>query len=195
VVHADVESHTSTALCAIVLEKVHGVRAEFVDFDARERIERTPAGASDRPLGDQGWPEAMLLIGDKVVADAPPEEMYPHQVDLGLSWRALTGMPMVYAMWMCREEDAESERVRLGASLLERHRRHNSSRLDWIVSRRAPEHGWPVARARTYVRELLRYEVGEREIEAARMFLRMSAEAGLAPAREVRVVDAACEPV
>jgi len=98
-------------------------------------------------------------------------------------------------MWMCREEEADSERVRLGASLLDRHRRHNASRLDWIVTRRAAEHGWPVARARTYVRELLRYDVGEREIEAARLFLRMAAEAGLAPARDVRVLDLACEPV
>ena len=190
-VHADVESHTSTALCRIMLERLHGVRPEVVDFDARERIERTPEGASARPIEEQAWPETMLLIGDKVVADAPGEEAYPHQLDLGLAWRHLTGLPMVYAMWMCRASEAEDPRILRAASLLDRQRRHNAMRLDWIVSRRASEHGWPLERARRYVGSMLRFGVGAREIEAARAFLDAAAEAGLAPRREVRVVEPA----
>ena len=45
---------------------------------------------------------ARLLIGDKVVTDAPPTDRYPHQMDLGEAWKDLTGLPFVYAMWMCR---------------------------------------------------------------------------------------------
>ena len=188
-VHADVESHTSTALCAIVLDRLHAIRPEFVDFDARERIERTPEGAAPGPLSDQAWPETLLLIGDKVVADAPPEDVYPHQLDLGLAWRELTGLPMVYAMWMCRRDRAEEDAIRLGAALLDRQRRHNARRLDWIVSRHARAHAWPVDTARRYVRELLRYEVGSREIEAAQAFLDAAAQMGLAPGTRITVAQ------
>ena len=194
-VHADVESHTSTSLCAVVLEQTHGVRPEFVDFDARERIERTPEGAAPRPLSEQAWPETMLLIGDKVVADAPPASEYPHQLDLGLAWRELTGLPMVYAMWMCSPERADDDAIRLGGAMLDRQRRRNALRLDWIVSHYAAAHDWPVAEARRYVRDLLRYEVGEREMEAVRVFLRMAAAQGLAPDRPVTVAPAAVAPV
>jgi chorismate dehydratase len=190
-VHADVESHTSTALCQIVLERLHGTRPEVVDFDARERIERTPSGAAERPTEEQAWPETMLLIGDKVVVDAPPDEEYPHQLDLGLAWRHLTGLPMVYAMWMCRAGEAGDRRVQLAADLLDRQRRRNATRLDWIVSRRACEHGWPLERARRYVGSMLRFEVGAREIEAVRVFLEEAARAGLAPRHEVRVAEPA----
>lgn len=194
-VHADVESHTSTTLCAMVLEQTHAVRPEFVDFDARERIERTPEGAAPRPLSEQAWPETMLLIGDKVVADAPPASEYLHQLDLGLAWHELTGLPMVYAMWMCAPDRIDHDSTRLGAALLDRQRRRNARRLDWIVSHYASAHDWPVAEARRYVRDLLRYDVGEREMEAVRVFLRMAAEQGLAPDRPLSVAQTPLAPV
>lgn len=189
-VHADVESHTSTSLCAIVLERLHGVKPAFVGFDARERIERTPQGAAARSMDEQAWPDTMLLIGDKVVNDAPAEDDYPHQLDLGMAWRELSGLPMVYAMWMCRPDRVEADVTRLGAALLDRQRRRNVGRLDWIASRHASGHDWPVDEARHYMRDLLRYEVGEREIEAVRVFLRMAAAHGLAPEHRISLAHA-----
>ena len=168
-VHADSESHTSVVLCRVVLEKMFGARPAFVEFDAREQIE--PGGAGKRP-------RAVLLIGDKVVTGAPGRERYPHELDLGEAWKTMTGLPFVYAAWMCRRHEAASERVRLAAALLDRQRRRNQMRLDWIAEVRGSEHRWPVELARKYLREHLRFEIGEREREAAERFVREAAAAG-----------------
>ncbi len=170
-VHADTESHTSVVLCRVVLEKMFGVRPEVVDFDAREGVE---VGG-----GRGASPETLLLIGDKVVTCAPERGEYPHELDLGEAWKKLIGLPFVYAAWMCRAADAGKERIRLAAALLDRARRRNTGRLDWIVEQRAPEHRWPVELARSYLRGHLRYELGERERMAAERFLSDAAGMGL----------------
>lgn len=176
--HADTDSHTSVILARIVLHRLFGVRPEVVDFDARERVEVSPAGRSDE------WPQTLLLIGDKVVADPPPAARYPHQLDLGEQWRAMTGLPFVYAVWMCRAADLEDPEkaaaIRSAATLLDRQVRHNLTRLDWIVQRRAAEHRWPADQARRYLVELLRYRVGPRERAAVAAFLQAAAEIGAA---------------
>ncbi|MFM9995919.1 MAG: menaquinone biosynthetic enzyme MqnA/MqnD family protein [Phycisphaerales bacterium] len=178
--HADSESHTSVALCRIVLDKLYGVRPEVVAFDAR---------AHDAAAG--GWPATVLLIGDKVVADPPPADRFPHQLDLGQAWKELTGWPFVYAAWMCRAGRADSASIRTAAAVLDRQRRRNRLRLDGIAERSASEHGWPTAMARRYLGSLLRYEIGPREREAAERFVAMAAEAGIVPAAELAWSDAA----
>lgn len=179
-VHADTESHTSVALCRILLDRLHDRRPEFVDFDARERMgERGP----------EEWPPAMLLIGDKVVTDSPPAVRYPHQLDLGEAWKMLTGLPFVYAAWVCRSKEADSPRIAAAAALLDRQLRHNLTRLDWIIESRAPEHHWPVDLARTYLGRLLRFRIGPREREAAELFVAEARRLGLAPNAELRWAD------
>lgn len=176
-VHVDTDSHTSIALCRVLLRKLYGSTPEFVEFDARERV--TAGGA------DAQWPAAMLLIGDKVVTDSPPAIRYPHQLDLGEAWKGLTGLPFVYAMWMCRSDRwnsaVDGPRLRTGAALLDRQLRHNLTRLDWIINTRAPAHRWPTDLARRYLKDLLRFEVGERERAATELFLAEAAACGLCP--------------
>lgn len=172
--HADAESHTSVILARLLLAKRHGVRPELREWNA----------SGTNGCASKDWPEAILLIGDKVVTRHPPDKVYPHQLDLGEEWKAWTGLPFVYAMWMCRAEEAGSARIRTGAALLERQRLHNATRLDWIVETRAPEAGWPLETAREYVGRLLRYEVGAREREAVGRFLKEAAAERLLEARE-----------
>lgn len=185
--HADTDSHTSVVLARVVLARRFGVTPEVVDFDARERVAVSPVS------GGEEWPETLLLIGDKVVADPPPAERYPHQLDLGEQWRELTGLPFVYAVWMCRARDLEdaerAEAIRSAAVLLDRQVRHNATRLDWLVNRRAAEHRWPAEEARRYLAELLRYRVGPREREAVAEFLRSAASIGAAGPASVRWLE------
>src|SRR5690606_1478709 len=155
VVHADTDSHTSTALVRVLLHRRWGVGAEVADFDAREHA------------GDGAWPETVLLIGDKVVASSPPAVRYEHQVDLGQAWNGLTGLPFVDAVWVCAAERAGEPAVRGAVDLLDRQRRRNAARLDWVVSATAGAKGWPGDLAREYVGRLLHYEVGPAEREAA----------------------------
>lgn len=188
--HADTDSHTSVALARLLLAERFGLSPKVIDFDARERIERPPAGSGDTAE----WPDAMLLIGDKVVTDSPPAVRYPHQLDLGEAWHELTGKPFVYATWMCRTSDLDDPQrasaIRAAAAILDRTRRHNATRLEWIVKTHAPRHRWPADLARQYLTDYLRFELGPREREAAEMFVSMCAKRGLAPTAGLKWLDA-----
>lgn len=179
-VHADSESHTSVVLCRLVLHHLLGREPEMVGFNARERV---------APTGPEEWPEAMLLIGDKVVTDSPPAVRYPHQLDLGEAWHGWTGLPFVYASWMCRIGDAGSPAIASVAALLDRQLRHNLGRLEWLIRTRAPEHHWPGDLAHRYVGELLRYRMGERERAAVERFFAEGAALGILPDRPVVWAD------
>lgn len=190
-VHADRESHTGAALLRVILKERFNVAPEFVEFDARERIAHTRDHNSDDAAHPEQWPETMLLIGDKVVTDSPPAVRYPHQLDLGEAWKEMTGLPFVYAVWACLERDANSPRVRAAATMLDRQRRHNATRLDWLIATRAPQRGWPVDLAQRYLHDLLRYDVGSREREAVERFFDLAHRAGVLGSRvPVRWLDA-----
>lgn len=180
-IHADTDSHTSVMLARVILHRLHGIRPEVVDFDARERVEVTGNRLASAVV-DAEWPQTLLLIGDKVVADPPPADRYPHQLDLGEQWNRLTGLPFVYATWMARGRDladpGRGPAILTAAAVLDRQLRHNLTRLDWLIRKRAPLHRWPEDLARRYVSELLRYRVGPRERAAVGEFFRAAGELG-----------------
>lgn len=177
-VHTDADSHTSVALARWLLNKRFNITPEFIEFDARERVETTGDPAE--------WPDTMLMIGDKVVTDSPPAVRYPHQLDLGEAWRDETNLPFVYAVWMRRAGAEPDERERAAIDLLNRQRLYNQTRLDWIVTRRAPEKRWPADLARDYLGVHLRYDVAPPQRDAIERFLREAVAMGLAPDRPVR---------
>lgn len=176
--HADTDSHTSVVLAQVVLAEQFGVRPLVKDFHAREQM-----GSGEDP---DAWPETMLLIGDKVVTDSPPAVRYPYQIDLGEAWHGLTGLPFVYAVWMCRADRAADPAVQTAAALIDRQRRRNRMRLDSVITAEAARRGWPGDLARKYIGELLRFEVDDRAREAVGVFLAKAAGLGLVPGVEVR---------
>lgn len=178
-VHADADSHTSVALLRVLMGERHGIAPSIVEFDV-EAHHAAHAGDADRP---GAWPEAMLVIGDKVVKDSPPAIHYPHQVDLGEAWRDLTGLPFVYAVWMIRESRLDWDRLPAALALLDRTRRHNATRLDWIADARAPLRAWPAETARRYLGELLRYEVSPAHRESVDRFFDLCARHAVIPTR------------
>jgi len=192
--HADTDSHTSIILAQVLLARLFNIKPQVVGFDARERIAvpleqgSTPPPQPNQATVDlaQSWPTSVLLIGDKVVTDRPPEARYPYQLDLGEAWKGLTGLPFVYAVWMCRAAAADSQTTRTAAAILDRQRRHNTTRLDWLIATRAQQARWPLDQARKYVGQLLRYQVGPREREAAARFLSEAADLNLVARRELR---------
>lgn len=167
---ADTESHTSVILAQLILRRSFGVKPVVNPFNA--------TGAGELP-------ETILLIGDKVITGHPPEADYPHQIDLGLAWRELTGLPFVYAMWMSRADRIDDPGVNLAASLLDRQRVHNSTRMDHIARVAAAQASWPLDVTRRYLTELLRYEVDGRAMEAVSTFITMAADERLLLHREL----------
>lgn len=163
--HADVDSHTSVALASIILAERTGEKPAIVGFDVDGHQPEREAS-----VAEASWPESVLIIGDKVITDSPPAALYPHQLDLGEAWKELTGLPFVYAMWMCRAGGIEGGRLRTVARMLDRQRRHNATRMDWIIGQRARVRGWPLETARAYLGGLLRYEATPRHHEAVEVF-------------------------
>ena len=164
-VHCDTDSHTSVALLQILLREMHGCTPRLVDFDARGHAS-----------GD--WPPALLLIGDKVVIDAPPDARYPQQLDLGAAWVDLTGLPFVFALWLARR-DAEACVIDAAASILDRQRRYNTERLDLIIERKARPRGWPADMAASYLKGKLAFELTDQRRRGLELFYLKACEHGL----------------
>jgi chorismate dehydratase len=159
----DGDSHTSIALAQVILAERYGLRPEFVALD------RTA--------------DAKLLIGDKVVCEEPKD--LPHQIDLGAEWKALTGLPFVFAAWTAREG------VDLGdlPARLEEARKKGLERADSLVETYAVPRGWPAGLARKYITEYLKYEIGPRELEGIRLFYELAGKHGVLsePVARVRI--------
>lgn len=155
----DPDSHTSVALARVILARRYGIRPRFIDLhDA---------------TGKKG--EAKLLIGDKVVCEEPVG--FEHQLDLGGAWKELTGLPFVFAVWCAREG------VPLG-DLFDKLLVASERGLDnvrAIIDKHAVPRGWPAGVALQYLTVYLRFSIGERQLEAIRLFHQLAAEEGVIP--------------
>ena len=162
-VHVDGDSHTSVALLQIIFAELFGRDPEICALDSSD------------VNGSDTAPDTVLLIGDKVVHDEPDPYRYPHQLDLGEAWKELTGLPFVFACWM----------VRAGHDLgglpetLARRREINRHHINDIVAAHGASSGWPEDLAARYLGEILRYELGARELESVGIFWSRCYELGL----------------
>lgn len=182
-VAADVDSHTSWALLRVLMKSRHGVEIELRSYDAD-----TTAEPPESLVGVNAPAQALLLIGDKVVTSSLAAIRFPHQLDLGEAWHALTGLPFVYAAWMCPADRAAEPSMLAAIEQLDRQRRRNMMRLDWIVDQRAALRGWPTELAREYLRDRLRYELDARSLAGLEAFYERCAAMGIAKARAIRMV-------
>jgi chorismate dehydratase len=148
----DPDSHTSIALARIILAERYNIHPVF-----------TPLKESP----------AKLLIGDKVICEQPAH--LPYQIDLGEQWRALTGLPFVFAVWMARPG------VDLGdlPTLLERAKRRGLAHVEDLVRHHALPRGWPAETAREYLTRNLKYDIGPQELLAIRRFHHLAHQHGL----------------
>jgi len=129
--------------------------------------------------------DARMLIGDAALRSAF-EDPTPHY-DLGRLWQERTGLPMVYAVWACRdgldEGLEELERAHLRALALSR------AEPEALARRAADEYGWPAGFLARYF-EKLRYHFGPRERQGLLRFFELAHLAGeLDVVPELRFVD------
>ncbi|MBO6514644.1 MAG: menaquinone biosynthesis protein [Phycisphaerales bacterium] len=181
-VHADTDSHTSVALCKLILKEVHNITPDFIDYDTREHF---PPNNADDPTDSNSEPQTLLMIGDKVVTASPPAVRYPHQIDLGQAWHDLTNLSFVYATWMCKSSDLSDPESKANiiatAHILERTMLKNQTRIDWLVATHAKRTGWPTDLAQDYIGNLLRFKVDDRAKESVATFLTKLADHDLLP--------------
>ncbi|MFI4861850.1 MAG: menaquinone biosynthetic enzyme MqnA/MqnD family protein [Phycisphaerales bacterium JB063] len=164
--HADTDSHTSVALVQVLLRELFDVAPRMIDYCARESVAEGRIAHA---------PESVLLIGDKVVTGSPLAVVYPHQLDLGEAWHRLTGLPFVFAIWMAR---ASTELGTLPAVLADRLDK-NLPQVVLLAEQSAKRHGWPTDLAEHYLRDVLRYRIGPRELEAITRFGELAHKHGL----------------
>jgi chorismate dehydratase len=151
----DTDSHTSVALARVILAERYGLRPEFVD------------------LTDDEDCDARLLIGDKVVCAEPAG--FEHQLDLGAAWKALTGLPFVFAVWTARAG------VELGElpARLEVAKREGLRHVEQIVREHGTGRGWPAGLALRYLTEYLTFDVREPQLTAMAEFYRLAVKHGV----------------
>jgi chorismate dehydratase len=120
--------------------------------------------------------DAALVIGDRALV-IDPAEIGVEKTDLGEAWRTLTGLPFVYAMWTGRDGAVDAEQV----AALQAARTLGESQTGQIA--REVSAGDPRAeqQAHRYLRDTLKYGLGEREIAGLERFLELSVALDVAP--------------
>jgi chorismate dehydratase len=167
-VTTDPDSKTSVALARVLLSRVYSCTPIF----ARSATALTAPDSTDA--------DAILMIGDKVERTPPDAKRFPHTLDLGQAWGEWTGLPFVYAAWVCLASRVNDPIVTRGFDLLDHQRRRNRARLQWIAASRATEHGWGADEALVYLRDTIITKFGKRQKQAVERFATEAVEAGVA---------------
>ena len=159
----DPESSTSNALAAVLFAEAWGVKPEL----ATGPLDLTEALAEH---------DAVVRIGDKALFEPLPAGVIAY--DLGGAWTARTTLPFVFAVWATRPGVVDREVY----EVLHASRRAGAAALPAIAAdytwkgRQYPEIALP------YLRDAMRYRLGDQEVAAMRRFLAAAAGLGLVDA-------------
>jgi chorismate dehydratase len=161
----DTSSRTSVALVKVLSHHRFGITPEFVPHG--------PDLAAMTRTCDAG-----LLIGDPAF-DADHESLGLTKIDLGDEWTTMTGLPFVYAAWTGRAGAITDAGVRA----LQAAQEEGVGAVSAIAAEYARGDEQVAARAARYLRDNVRYGLGEREAAGLQLFLDYAADLGVAPRR------------
>jgi predicted solute-binding protein len=173
----DSSSRTSVALATIVLQRRFGAAVEAVPM----------APDLDAMLARA---DAALIIGDTALfIDAAAAGV--RKIDLGEEWTAMTGLPFVYACWTGWPDAVGPD----DAAALRRARDEGVAQSDAVAAAYYPEDTPRQAAARHYLRDNIRYVLGDDELQGLKTFYRYASEAGMVSFDgTVRFYDAEHQP-
>ena len=160
-VSLDEGSRTSAALTQVLLRKKYGVQPEVCPLPL------------DRPAEDVDA-DAVLLIGDRAMHACLPGFRYAF--DLGQEWHEWTGLPFVYAAWAVRAG------VDLGPVLdaFYEAKRRGLQDVGPIAAREAPHLQLDAGFCRRYLANIIRFDLGPRELAGLNHYYMLASELGLA---------------
>lgn len=162
----DRASLTSANLARIVLADAYGLRPH--------------CATSSAPFApDFDWKrheaEAFLCIGDTALRW---EGSFPHALDLGTAWKALTNLPFVFAAWAVRREAALSgDQIEWFAEA----RRAGSKAIGLIAARHASSEAMDPGSLESYLRDSVRYGLGKLELAGISEYRKRLVAHGLLP--------------
>jgi chorismate dehydratase len=156
----DEGSRTSAVLAQILLAEEFAVRPEIVSL---------PLGATP---GDVEA-DAILMIGDRAIRHV--SRSYVDVWDLGEAWRVHTNLPFVFAAW-ATARDFDSAAIE---PALEAARDDGVRNVETIARERAAAMDLPYDLVLAYLRDHLRFTLGERENRAALLYFEKAVALGL----------------
>ena len=139
----DPASATSNALAALLLRKHY-----------RREVQMVSDGDAD----------AAVMIGDRALCSDPAAA---GDIDLAEAWKAMTGLPFVFAVWAVRKDYPDVEAV---CSIASEAQAAGMRSLETIAARYAGELGRSPAFWLDYLRNAIHYTLDERDMEAMRRF-------------------------
>lgn len=162
----DTSSRTSVALLRVLNARWFGIEPQLVSMppDLSSMIAQC---------------EAALIIGDNALF-ADHESLGLEKVDLGEAWIGMTGLPFVYAFWAGRPGVVGNADV----EALQEARQRGFAATAAIGRESYPDSPEKAARADRYLRENVKYALGEPEIAGLRRFYGLAAEVGVLPMSE-----------
>ncbi len=159
----DLSSRTSVALTRVLCAKHWKIAPKF-----------TPAEPDLEAMLQRA--DAALVIGDPAF-DIDPAKHRVTKIDLGAEWKALTGLPFVYAMWVGRPGAATTEQCRT----LKQARDNGVAQLAQIAKHVGGGNTVLEQKVLSYLRDNLNYGLGSAEQAGLRRFHELAAEVGLIP--------------
>ena len=191
----DTSSRTSVALATVMARRAFGATPESVPMapDLEAMLARADAALI---IGD------VALFLDHTAVRLPPSPLHGfgetgkpdttgapaiQKIDLGSLWTDSTGLPFVYAVWAGWPDALTPEDV----ALLQRARDEGVADTDGVAHAYYPDDPGREAVAKRYLRDNIRYVLGDDELDGLRTFYRYAAEEGLVSgARELRFYPA-----
>jgi chorismate dehydratase len=157
----DEGSRTSAALAQVLLRKKYAIAPEICPLPLDQHAENVDA-------------DAVLLIGDRAMHACLPG--FRFAFDLGQEWHDWTGLPFVYAAWAVRPG------VELGSVLDAFHeaKRRGIDNAGAIAAREAPQLGLDAGFCRRYLANIIRFDLGPRELAGLHHYYMLASELGLA---------------
>jgi len=156
----DEGSRTSAVLAQILLRERFGLTPALC---------RLPIGAA----AEDACTDAIMLIGDRGMfsCDGP----YAFVWDLGQEWTSWTGLPFVFSMWVARPgADLPRLGLRLAAA-----RDQGVAGLDQIARQESAARGLAEEECLAYLRDHLRFHLGERQRQGLELFFALARRHGL----------------
>jgi predicted solute-binding protein len=163
---ADTGSRSSVVLTQVVLARKYGIRPRVRPYPPKldEMLE----------LAD-----AALVIGDPALRIDPAMTEWRgqpvHVYDMGAEWFELTGLPMVFAVWAVKNLAADPSL----AEVFEESKQHGRRSMDEIVRVESQRLGLDEGLVRSYLTELIHYDLGEDERRSMSQYLKFAGELGL----------------
>jgi predicted solute-binding protein len=150
----DSGSRTSVMLARVILAEKYGATPSVISRPAD-----LPSMLSEA--------DAALIIGDAALK-LDPASLPFETLDLGEVWNKMTGLPMVFAVWSGRKEFMlpAYEQAFRGSC------RYGLEQMDAIVSHESVTRGFPAALVRKYLTEHIVFELGKRDLEGMKLYLK-----------------------